>query len=283
MNASPFPLATVQRWMQAVVTHPEGAGPGLVSLEAEALIPAARAGHVVRERGGLSAEDRLDIYAGMYPLRMREALEGDYPALATYLGDEGFDALVSAYVAAHPSRSFTLARLGDLLPEFVATWGPRRRRELLFDVARLELLATRVFDAEEVTPLGPAAFDGVPPDSWPQLRLVPVPAFALAHVRRGAVEVLDATLERSPLPKRVGRGNAWVLYHRKSFSALRRTLDPAAGRLLSSLASGERLGSALEDAAGTARLGKPSPEDVSRLFSEWLGLGLFARIDPAGP
>src|SRR6266576_3535678 len=63
---------------------------------------------------------RVGIYHGMYMLRMIEALGVDYGALAHILGEEKFEELVRAYVLRFPSRSYTLNRLGDALPEFIA-------------------------------------------------------------------------------------------------------------------------------------------------------------------
>ena len=43
----------------------------------------------------LRPEERLGIYHGMYPLRMRDALAGDYPGLEHFLGEEGFARFVA--------------------------------------------------------------------------------------------------------------------------------------------------------------------------------------------
>ena len=48
----------------------------------------------------------------MYLLRMIEALEGDYPAVAHLLGVDAFADLVARYVEPHPSVSYTFNRLG---------------------------------------------------------------------------------------------------------------------------------------------------------------------------
>lgn len=267
MSATAFPLAATQAWMQAVLVHPEGAEKGL------------SVSQIVRGRGALSATERLQIYAGMYPLRMNEALRGDYPALAELLGAKGFERLVKDYVSAHPSRNFTLARLGDRLPEFVASWGSPRRRGLLADVARLELAATQVFDAEVTAPLDRSALEAVSVVEWTRMKLVPAAAFRLVSVRPGAVDVLDAVLERTPMPRRAGRGRVWVAYYRQDFVVRRRTLGSFEGNLLASLSAGETLGEALERAARTFPGGFPSGEILSRRFGEWTRLGFFAGIE----
>ncbi len=279
MSATTIPLASFQSWMQAVLVHPDGSEAGLATPEARTHVALEDAASVVRERGDLDATERLQIYAGMYPLRMRDALRSDYPALAELLGERGFGRLVDDYVAAHPSRSYTLARLGDHLPEFLAGWGSPRRRGLVTDVALLERAAAQVFDAAEALPIDPSALRAVPAAEWPQARLVPAPAFRLVRVRPGAVEVLDAVLEGNPPPEKAGRGRVEVAFYRKDFVVLRRTLGPFEGNLLASLAASESVGSALERAGKNFRGGFPSGEVLSGWFEEWACLRFFSGIE----
>jgi hypothetical protein len=278
MSAPAFSLAATQAWMQAVLVHPEGAESGLSAPEARRHLAPEDAPHVIRERGVLTAPERLQIYAGMYPLRMNDALRSDYPALAAFLGVRGFERLVRDYVSAHPSRSFTLARLGDRLPAFVAVCGSPRHRSLLADVARLDLAATQVFDAEEAAPVDPSALAAVPVAEWPGVKLVPAPPFRLLSVRPGAIDVLDAVLEGRSIPKKVGRGRVEVAFYRQDFEVRRRTLGPFEGNLLASLVAGETLGAALELAARTSSEGFPPGEILSGWFAEWTRLGFFAGI-----
>src|SRR5205085_1711868 len=93
----------------------------ILSDVAQDQIPADLARAVVLPSKTLSALERLDIYRDMYVPRMEEALAIDYPALKHFLGPEEFMRVVARYVDIHPSRSHTLNRLGDHLPEFLAT------------------------------------------------------------------------------------------------------------------------------------------------------------------
>ncbi len=271
-------LAATQTWMQAVLVHPEGAEHGLSAPEARRHLAPEDTPRVVREQGELTGVERLQIYAGMYPLRMVEALRSDYPALAHLLGTRRFERLVRDFVAAHPSRSFTLARLGDRFPEFVAGWGSPRRRGLLADVARLELAATQVIDAGVTAPIDPSALSAVPAGEWARTKLVPAAAFRIVKVRPGAVDVLDAVLEETPIPRNAGRRRVWVAYYRQDYVVRRRTLGPLEGDLLDSLINGETLRAALETAAKTSARRNLAGEKLSRWFAEWTRLGFFAGI-----
>lgn len=282
MTPAGLPLARFQEWMQAVIVHPGGADEGLRSRAARRNLPPSRVGAVVRAHGALSPVDRLRIYASMYPLRAVEALHSDYPALATFLGEKRFGALVADYVAEHPSTSFTLARLGDRLPSFVASWGPKRGRGLRADVARLERAAAAVFDAADVALLDTPALAAALASAGESLRFVAAPAFAILAVRPGAVAVLDAVLDGSPPPTRAGRGRTHVACYRRDFTVLRRALAPAPGRLLGALVSGLPLGEALARATRDDR--RPPARIVSAWLAEWSALGAFARAGVApGP
>jgi len=268
--------------MQAVVVHPDGVDAGLRSPAARQHVRPSRVGAVVRASGALAPVESLRIYASMYPLRTVEALRSDFPALAALLGEDRFGALVSEYVAANPSTSFTLARLGDRLPTFVASWGPKRGRGLRADVARLGRAAAAVFDAADVALLDAPALAAALASEGESLRLVAAPAFALLSVRPGAVAVLDAVLDGTPPPARAGRGRTYVCYYRRDFTVLRRALDPVPGRLLGALVSGFPLGEALARATRGGR--RPPARIVAGWLVEWSALGAFARAGIApGP
>src|ERR1043165_1212637 len=101
-------LERTQNWMYGVIADPRGVS--IASREADDYILPSRT---------LSAAERVLIYNGMYLSRFAEALAVDYPALARFLGEDDFNALVARYVQKHPSTSYTLNRLGDALPEFL--------------------------------------------------------------------------------------------------------------------------------------------------------------------
>jgi len=146
----PESLASLQRWVQGVIVS--GAG-------------TERAHRLVKPSWSLRPEERIGIYRSMYPLRMYDALAADYPGLLRGLGKRRFRRLVTEYVAAHPSRSYTLSRLGDHLPEFLRHAPGQTDRAFWSDLARLELTITEVFDAfEEDRPAGerPSARSPVP-------------------------------------------------------------------------------------------------------------------------
>ena len=270
-------LGGLQRWMQSVIVHPSPVEDALASPEAASLVTPDRLGDVLLPSATLTPAERIDIYHGMYVLRMAEALESDYPALAHFLGEARWTALVRAYVAAHPSRSYTLNVLGRKLPDWLLEAEGLPRRGFCHDLARLEWAATEAFDAPETPRLTEAELGAVPEGAWAGARLVPSAALRLVALRWNANEWLDSTKDDRHDHPKPQRRDAWVAVFRQSYAVYRRELARPAFRLLSDLASGIPLGEAL--AAALARRGAPGEDALTRWFREWAADGLFTRIE----
>src|SRR5581483_1595896 len=162
----------------------------------------------------LDPAGRLAIYAQAYFWRIREALRADYPRTAALLGDTGFDALVRAYLARHPSTHPSLREVGRRLPEFLATGWEAPAPPFLVDLARLEWARVEVFDAPDASPLTAAALRAVPADAWPDLRLAPVPACEVVRAAWPVHALWAGADEVAPAPTvlRVWR-QGWAVYH----------------------------------------------------------------------
>ena len=126
MSRSPQSLDVVQRWFQAVVTHPGGVESGVESAEAQALIrlPRGELEAVVRRSRNLTAAERIGIYANAYYARLLECLAAYFPMLQKTLGEEIFEGFAFEYLQRYPSRSYTLSRLGEDFPRFLEETRP---------------------------------------------------------------------------------------------------------------------------------------------------------------
>lgn len=273
-----LPLERLQQWMQSVVVHPGGIDEALASPEAEATLRAGGLGEVILPSRTLTPAERLEVYHDMYLLRMYDALQFDYPALEHFLGEARFRELVRDYVQAFPSRSYSLNRLGDRLPEFLRT-ASVPRRDFCVDLARLELAVTEVFDAPETPALSEAAIAAVPPDAWERARLRPVSAFRLLSFRYPVNDYLQSVRDedhRHP-PARVK--NTWAAIYRRDYAVYRLDLSRSAHDLLADVAAGLPLGEAL--AAALRRGGRPRPEPdlLFRWFREWVSGGVFQGVE----
>jgi len=147
------PLGLLQHWMKTVVT---GRGRLEEKLEAAARLHGLRAEDVVAEKRGLSARERLGVYAGGYVLRLLECMRADFPALRGFVGDPVFDAFARAYVITRPPSSPSLYELGADFPRFLEETKPagegldeelRAMLDLPPELARLERARAEVMRA----------------------------------------------------------------------------------------------------------------------------------------
>jgi hypothetical protein len=108
------------------------------------LAPAAgdgRAAAMIRDDYGASAEQRLAIYAGGYLQRLLECLRAEFAALRALVGDQVFDLFARGYLAAFPSRSYSLYDLGAGFPGYLEATLPTAAEpldRLPCELARLE-------------------------------------------------------------------------------------------------------------------------------------------------
>jgi hypothetical protein len=251
-------LQRIQEWMQ-----------GAIVAEAEPDRAAVRR-RILPSRT-LRPEERLDIYRGMYEARLQDALASDYPGLQEFLGEEVFAELVHLYIQAHPSRSYTLNRLGDRLPQFVREVEGLPEPLFVADLARYELLQTAVFDEAETSPLTPERIAAVPAEAWMDARLRTVAAFRMGEfgypVHKYMEAVHEARRTATPRPRAVN-----LALFRRDYALAHFELGATAYRVLASLAGGETLGAAIEN-------NRARPADLRRWFQQWTSHGLFQAVD----
>ena len=202
-------LDTLERWMQAVVMHPDGAEAGLRSRHARGLLrEGVRAPEsVVLPSRQLTSVERLEIYAHMYYARLLEVMEAEYPTLRQLLGPHAFAAACRQFVAKNPSRTRTLGGLSARFPEFLAKTLPRSNRNgLAVDVARIERAMEDVFDAPRAEPMTAAEFAALGAGDWEGVKLAVTPALRLLELRHPANAYMNALRRgerpRAPAPAR---------------------------------------------------------------------------------
>jgi hypothetical protein len=253
-----LPLSRVQRWLQAVVVHPGSAPEALASPSAAAELSPEALGELILPSRTLTPVERVGIYRGMYPLRMEEALATDYPA-----------------------RSYSLNRLGDHLPEYVRGARGIKRPEFCYELARLELAVSEVFDAPDRPALEAQDVARVAPEAWERARLQPIDAFRLLSLRYPANEYLQSLKDEDHDHPRPRLKPNWLAVYRSNYSVYRLALSRAAHDLLADLAAGHPLGEAV--AAALARGGRraPSEDELHHWFRGWVSAGLFHSVRTA--
>jgi Putative DNA-binding domain len=276
--AAEIVLDRLQRWMQAVVVHPGSTRAAIAGPDAAREVLPERLADVILPSRTLEPLERVGIYHGMYLLRMQDALVSDYEGLQHFLGDRAFFELVRGYVQVHPSRSYSLNRLGDHMPEYIETAPGMRRRGFCADLARLERAVAQAFDAEETPSLSPEAVAAVPEDAWEGARLQPVAGFHLLALRYPVNAYLQSVRDEKHEHPSTARKDTWVAVYRRDYSVWRLDLDRPGHELLADIAGGATLGEAVARALGPGRRRVPKEDDLFRWFRLWVSGGMFRSV-----
>lgn len=126
---------------------------------------------------------QFEVYRQAYRARLRAALRDNYDTLPRVMGDEAFDALAHAYIAAQPSRHDSLRWFGHRLADFMAAHEALVPHPAMVDLARLEWAMRYAFDAADAAPLDSATLAALPSQDWPDLRLGLHPSVQVLSLR----------------------------------------------------------------------------------------------------
>ena len=146
----------------------------------------------VRATAKADAGTLLAVYRDAYALRLIEALETNFPRLKRVLGDAAFDRLARCYIAAHPSRHFSIRWFGNELAGFLFEQAPWRDTPALAELARLEWALAGAFDAGDAAPLDVAAIAATAPEDWPFLAFAFHPSLQIVISRWTVPELWNA-------------------------------------------------------------------------------------------
>lgn len=224
----------------------------------------------------LDASGRLDVYAHGYRLRLIEVLDADYPALHTLAGDELFDQLARAYIAAHPSIFPNARWFGIHLPHFLAGDAAFVSQPVLAEMATFEWAMSLAFDSADDPVLDIAALTSLPGEAWPTLgfrmhnslqRLElawNVPAFWQAVARE----------EDPPTPVQSPSDATWIVW-RRELTTYFRSMDADEAAALRTIGSDGNFAAMCEVLCDWHE-----PEDVPifamTLLKRWIAEGLIS-------
>jgi hypothetical protein len=273
-------LENLQRWLQSVVVHHGTTEEALKSPAATRLLRPKDIGKVLLPSKTLTAPQRIAVYQEMYPMRMRDALSSDYPGIEHFLGDRFWDFVV-AYTKVHPSMGYTLNRLGDHVPRFIAAQRKFGPSGFLTDLAKLELAITEAFDEAESPLLKADDLAAFPQNRLAKSRLVTTPSLRLVTLDWNADAYLDTLRDddhRHPQPK---RSKSWVAVVRRNYSVYRLPVSQAAFEVLTDIRSGRSIADVVERSLLRRGPKRAAPEDFANWFRSWTSEGFFSALAPA--
>lgn len=218
----------------------------------------------------LTSFERLEIYNRQYWFRLIGVVAEDFPTLNAVLGRKRFDTLILAYLAVHPSTSWTLRNLGAKLPAFlqVRPEFTGRRHRLAVDVAKLEWAYVEAFDGEYRAPLTDEDARAVGPETrlslQPHLQLLslsyPVDNLVLA-VKKEAPEIEIVSNAASHRERRVRvklppmrQERIHLAIHRYDDSVYYRRVEQETFELLDALSGGASVAEAATQAFAETKL-----------------------------
>lgn len=275
--------------MQAVITNPAGVLSGLASEAARRYIGISgdELEQVVTRSRSLTAAGRLAIYSNAYFTRLQECLRAEFPALLHALGEELFTLFTLEYLKHYPSRSYTLNRLGENFPRYLAesrpdAGTPLSEREswpdFIVDLATLERAFSEVFDSpgSEGIPLPDRdSLLKVPIENLLHARLATVACFRLLVFRYPVSQYFNAVRKKEN-PELPEPANTYVVMSRRDYVVRIHELTQPQHELLSALTTGKTLG---ELAAGQANQ-QAFIATARAWLGGWADKGFFSAIEP---
>ncbi|MDH2296539.1 DNA-binding domain-containing protein [Cobetia sp. 29-18-1] len=230
-----------------------------------------------------SAEERLDIYAMAYRLRLFEVFGGDFEAVHTLIGDDAFGLLCRDYLAAHPPSHYSIRWAGQHFPAFVAAREPER--SLVTEMAAFEWALGLALDAVDSAPLSVESLQTLALDEWPELALAAHPSLKRFSFHFDTPAIWKAIDNDEPprAPVESDTPTPWIVWRQPTAGAPEvhyRSLEPLEGQALGAiLAAGDeglsfgRLGELLTPQVGAEQ----APGVAINLLVQWLAAGLLIR------
>lgn len=265
----------------------------------------ALAASIIKPNDRLTSIERLEIYNRQYWFRLLDCLYDDYPGVREILGERRFMKLAKAYLARHPSRSYSLRDLGKHLARFLhegggePEWSNGDGEAVLMaqDMARFEWAQIVAFDGAAMTSITPdhilneapstLRFGLQPYVSLLKLRYA-VDEFSVAlkkdeALRNEASHAVDAP-PKSKLPRRgrrlPTRERVWLAVHRCDNLIYFKRLEPEAFHLLRALRCGLPLEQACEKAITMSRRSDVDwAEKIREWFACWASLGWLTLVN----
>lgn len=225
--------------------------------------PIAEAASVlVTERAPLSNVARIEVYAEMYWLRMRDTLREAFPSVRQQVGDETFDVWVARFMRAHPSTNPSLDRFGAAFPRFLADVHPP-----LADCATLEWAQAESFIAPDAPTASFAELQAVDSEKWAAVTLTAHPS----------LRVLRLTSDPRPLRRghAAGEGPLLLAVWRQGFEVVHVAVNVEEARALEALQRGATLLELMEPFADHGDDGTAAFAALRSWFSEGIIASLY--------
>lgn len=168
-----------------------------------------------------AAAPGLEVYHNAYRVQLTECLAAHYPQTHAWLGGPAFLAAMQDHIAVTPPAGWTLGAYGEGFDRTLA----RRYRDdpEVAELAALEWMLGRCFEAANVTPLSPAEIARI---DWDAAALALVPDLATLPVRSNAGAIWSALAAgEAPPAATLLPEPAMLIVWRQGFTPCFRTIE----------------------------------------------------------
>lgn len=164
-----------------------------------------------------SARRRLDIYAGAYRMRLEEALQEDFEALHSLLGDDQFHTLCLRYIDTHPSQHPSLRYFGQHMSKFLRQHALYFQQPVLAELAEFEWAMISAFDAADSAVVTVDDIARMPAGGWGSLRFETHASAQRVELFWNAPAIWSAVHknEAPPAPERNQRPQDWLVWRQE--------------------------------------------------------------------
>ncbi|MCF4164973.1 DNA-binding domain-containing protein [Zavarzinia compransoris] len=227
--------------------------------------------------GGVPAANRLSLHRNHVRTTLSAALALHFPVVACLVGEAGFAALATRFIADCPPDDPRLALFGARFPGFLARLPELAALPMVAEVAAFEWARHRAALAPAVAPFEAMRLASMGPDAIDALRLALLPGVSIVETAHAVDHIWEINQAgRDGTPGRTIAESRRLLVWRDGAGAIRaadlgvgdaaflRALAPAAGAL----------GPALD-----AALDAEADADPGAILARPLGLGLLCLHD----
>ncbi len=238
---------------------------------------AMASGAWLNPQGGVSGDERMDVYADGYVARMMEALAEVYETVHHLLGQDAFVELTEAYMHAHPSRSYNLNFIGDHMADFIRTTPFIQKLPFLSDLAVLEWNVAQAFHAFHADVFDPAKIQGLKEEDWDKLKIQFQSSVSVVSSEWPILDIWQA--RNKPLKEisvdLVGRPQT-VLVYRRDLDVVCQSIDAVQAELIRALRNKRTLG---DSCAMLAEKTQDEEPPIGEWFSAWVGQGILKGVE----
>lgn len=220
----------------------------------------------------ISAEARLRVYRHHVAYSLGSALAATFPTVHALVGEAFFRTMAQGFIGQTLPTQPVLAEYGADFPAFVAGYEPAASLPYLEDVARLDWALNVAFHSPAGRRLTAADLAGIAAERLPALQIALPAGAALIGSRYPLDRIWHASQPgASAETVDLAAGRATLLVLRRADDAAFIVLSVGEAAFVASLAAGQSLEIAAEQAAST----EPS-FDLSTAFARLLALEAFA-------